>query len=215
MSSSVLPHVSVISMVLLVALMWSQSLIFACTSLPSIIWQVKCLIIYTPRAALMPSVFISLLSKILICVFVVNYDGESRALWCLHRQKNPPCCFQLFSSLTSANGRRWCWGEGCLWETETASPFSIFHPRLSPPPSSLCWHASYRLPGHIRRAQSGLITLVALPAAVGNQENVEVRRIPTRTEVYDYADPGRHVRSANYARNRCIILISFCQEGPL
>lgn len=95
---------------------------------------------------------------------------KAERCWRLHSENTPPRCFQLFSTSTSANGRRWCRGEGSLWETETASPFSIFHPRHLKtfpfvPHLLFCWHASHRLPGHVRRAQSGLITLCACSAS--------------------------------------------------
>lgn len=164
MSTSVLLHVSVISIVVFVAFIGAHLSYLHVWALcfPHFVWQFKCLIIYTPHVSSSPHaicIHITFRKKYRSVHLLTIIMTESRALWWLHRQKNPPHCFQLFSSFTSANGRRWCWGEGCLWETETASPFSIFHPRLSPPTSSLCWHASYRLPGHVRRAQSGLITL--------------------------------------------------------
>lgn len=73
--------------------------------------------------------------------------------------KTLPCCFQLVSSFAPPNGRRWCWGEGCLWDTETGSQFSAFHPRPPPLALCLCWRTSSQLPGHVHGAQSGLITV--------------------------------------------------------
>lgn len=115
-------------------------------------------------------------------------------------------------SLTPAKGTRWCRGEGCLWETETAHfCFPIFHPRLSPrssllPPhdSSLCWRASYRLPSHVRRAQSGLITLplVALPAAVVKRDE--------HGERWSEYQPGRFLEVGR--RRVFVITRTWCLE---
>lgn len=115
-------------------------------------------------------------------------------------------------SLTPAKGRWWCRGEGCLWETETARfCFPIFHPRLSPAPPplpppdlSLCWRASYRLPSHVRRAQSGLITLplVALPAAVGKRDE--------RGERWSEYQPGRFLEVGR--RRVFVITRTWCLE---
>lgn len=94
------------------------------------------------------------------------------------------CCFQLIGSIAPPNGRRWCWGEGCLWDTETGSQFSAFHPRLSPPsPVSLltCFISAAR-----SRSWSPVrfnhCLHMAFPAVLRNQENMDVRQIPTRTE---------------------------------
>lgn len=73
--------------------------------------------------------------------------------------KTLPCCFQLVSSFAPPNGRGWCWGEGCLWDTETGSQFSAFHPRPPPLAPCLCWRTSSQLPGHVHGAKSGLITV--------------------------------------------------------
>lgn len=94
---------------------------------------------------------------------------------------------------------------------QPVSVFLSFIPDSPPAPlsclpsdSSLCWRASYRLPSHVRRAQSGLITLplVALPAAVGKRDE--------RGERWSEYQPGRFLEVGR--RRVFVITRTWCLE---
>lgn len=135
-----------------------------------------------------------------ICVFVDKYDDWWLALWRLHCEKPPPPWSFFLHFFPTTNGKRWCWGEGCLWEgwkkmrqllcfcLSSQTFEDVLHSRPSSPPSSLGWCASYRLLDHVRGAQSALIMfcLQFFQRPSLQLWRNKVRWIPTSIDVHDY-----------------------------
>lgn len=189
------------------------------------VWQVKCLIIETPQAGI--CIHITFLQNIDLCICCELWWGKSGPVMSPSSEKPT----LLLSTLQLSHICKW--QEVMLgWRLPLRNwgSLSVFYLSSQALPSSLISLLTCFISAARSHSESPVkfnhSLLVALPAAVGNQENTEVRRIPTRTEVCDYTDPGTHVRRGSWgclnirllakdARNQGIILIYFCEEGPL
>lgn len=142
----------------------------------------------TFQAALTPFVFISLFAKILICVFVDNYDDWKPSPVMTSSSEKPTTLLSTLQLLHICK-----WQEVMLrWRPPLRNwdSLSVFCLSSQTLPSYLISLLTCFISAAGSRSESLVrfnhSLLVALPAALGSQENVEVRRIPTRTEVHDY-----------------------------